>query len=145
MNAIARLFAAVALVASLVGCATVPMAPVEADAAAKQFTTLADKANIYIYRNETFGAAVKMPVLINGMSVGDTGSMTYIFRQVPAGKHVITSKAENDSTITLEVVGGRNYFVWQEVKMGLWAARSQLQQVDEAKGRAAVSECKLVQ
>jgi hypothetical protein len=140
-----RLWLALFLAAALTGCASVPMAPIESDSQAKQFATSTDKANIYVYRNENFGGAIKMPVLMNNMSVGDTGPMTYVYRQVAPGKVVITSKTENDATITLDVVAGRNYFVWQEVKMGLWAARSQLQQVDEAKGRAAVSECKLVQ
>jgi hypothetical protein len=145
MKSTIRLGWALILAGALAGCASVPMAPVEADARAKTFATTSETANVYIYRNETFGGAIKMPVLINGTLAGDTGPMTYIYRQLPPGKHSITSKTENDSTITLEVVGGRNYFVWQEVKMGLWAPRSLLQQVDEPKGRAAVGECKLVQ
>lgn len=40
---------------------------------------------------------------------------------------------------------GKNYFVWQEVKMGLWMARSALQTVDEATGRKGVAECKRIQ
>ncbi len=140
-----RLGWALAFAIALTGCASVPMAPPEADTQAKQFITAADKANVYIYRNENFGGAIKMPVLIDGMLAGDTGPKTFIFKQLPPGKHTIISKTENDSTLTLEVIGGRNYFVWQEVKMGVWAARSQLQQVDEATGRAAVGECKLVQ
>ena len=44
------------------GCASVPMANQGADAQAKSFTTSADKATVYIYRNENFGAAIKMPV-----------------------------------------------------------------------------------
>jgi hypothetical protein len=41
--------------------------------------------------------------------------------------------------------GRKNYFVWQEVKMGMFAPRSLLQLVDEGKGRAGVSECKLIE
>lgn len=39
---------------------------------------------------------------------------------------------------------GRNYFVWQELKMGLWMARGKLQEVNEATGRAGVLESKLL-
>lgn len=129
----------------LSGCASVQMASPEADAKAKSFKTEPDKANLYIYRNETFGAAVKIPVLVDGTSVGDTASKTYIFRQVAPGKHVITSKSENDATLSIDAEAGKNYFVWQEIKMGLWGPRSQLQLMDTTQGSAGVEECKLVQ
>jgi hypothetical protein len=127
------------------GCASVPMAAPDADAAAKAFKTDASMANVYIYRNENMGAAVKMPVLLDNMSVGDTVANSYIMRPVTPGKHVVTSKTENDSTLSLDAKAGTNYFIWQEVKMGAFAARSELHLVDEAKGKAGVLECKLVQ
>jgi hypothetical protein len=135
----------VAAVLLISGCASVPMASPEADASAKTYQADPSKASIYIYRNEVFGAAVKMPVLLNNVLVGDTTSKTYIFRQVDPGTHVITSKTEKDVTLSLDVQAGNNYFVWQEVKMGAFAARSQLHLVDEATGKAGVAECKLVQ
>ena len=54
------------------------------------------------------------------------------------------SKAENDSVLDLTAVAGKIYYVWQEVKMGLFLARSQLQPVDEKTGQAGVLESKLV-
>lgn len=133
------------LVAFLTGCASVPMASVERDTAAKTFAVKPDKANIYVYRNETIGSAVKMPLALNGKLVGDTGPMTYLVLEVSPGAHTLLSKTENDSSLTIDAAAGRNYFVWQEVKMGMFAARSALQQVDEAKGKAAVAECKLIE
>ena len=128
------------------GCASVPMATPQADASAKEFTVPANgMSNLYIYRNETMGAAIKMPLLVDGMSVGDTGAHTFVLKQVAPGKHTVVSKTENDATIDLDVSAGQNYFVWQEVKMGAFAARSALHQVDEVKGQQAVKTCKLVQ
>lgn len=127
------------------GCASVPMASVEHDTAAKSFATKPGRANIYVYRNETMGAAIKMPVALNGKLVGDTASKTYLLFDVAPGSHTVTSKTENDSSVTVNAVAGRNYFLWQEVKMGLMAARSNLQQVDEATGKAGVQECKLIE
>lgn len=134
---------AVALLAS--GCASVPMASKEQDTAAKQFAVKADKANLYIYRNESMGAAIKMPVLLNGRSIGDTAAKTYILKEVDAGKHTLVSKTENDSTLDVITEPGKNYFIWQEVKMGAFSARSKLQLVDEAAGKEGVTESKLVQ
>lgn len=129
----------------LVGCASVPMANIERDNAAKTFAPQADKANIYVYRNETFGAAIKMPVVLDGRLVGDTASKTYFLFVVPPGEHKLITKAENDSILPLMVEAGRNYFVWQEIKTGLWAARAKLQLVDESTGRKGVEECKLIE
>lgn len=115
------------------------------DAAAKTISVKPDKANIYVYRNETMGAAVKMPVALNGKLIGDTASKTYIKLEVPSGEHTLVSKTENDAVLPVKTVAGKNYFVWQEVKMGMFAARSALHLVDEATGQAGVQECKLIQ
>jgi hypothetical protein len=132
---------AVVLLAS--GCASVQMASPEMDSAAKSYAVKPGSANIYVYRNEQMGAAIKMPVLLDGRAVGDTAAKTYLLLQVSPGSHTLVSKTENDAALTLDVVAGRNYFVWQEVKMGLMSARSLLQVVDEATGKAGVAECKL--
>jgi Protein of unknown function (DUF2846) len=144
---LSRLVAVTALAAVVLasGCASVDMASTEADTAAKTYALKPGTANIYVYRNEQMGAAIKMPVALNGKLVGDTGAKTYLLLQVPAGSHTIISKTENDSTLKLDVQAGRNYFVWQEVKMGMMQARSLLQVVDEATGKAGVAECKLAQ
>jgi hypothetical protein len=135
----------VLLISMLVGCASVPMANLEKDAAAKTFAVQPDKSNIYVYRNENFGAAIKMPVAIDGRLVGDTAAKTYLKVEVAPGNHTVTSKTENDASVTLQTAAGKNYFVWQEVKMGMWSARSQLHQVDDATGKAGIDECKLVE
>jgi len=127
------------------GCATVPMAPPEADARAKTFAVEPGKANIYVYRNEFIGAGIPMTVALNGKVMGQTGPKTYFFWQVDPGRYEIQSIAENTSTVALDAQAGRSYFVWQEVKAGLWMARSALQVVDEATGRKGVQECKLIQ
>lgn len=142
-----KLMAAVALTAVLLmtGCASVPMAGKNADAKAKQFgPSQGGTANLYIYRNEIIGSAIKMPVLIDGVEAGDTVAKAYIFKTLPPGSHTIISKAENDSSLTVDMQAGQNYFVWQEVKMGVLYARSKLHLVTEATGEDGVRECGLV-
>jgi len=121
------------------------MASPDRDAAAKTFTVKPDKANIYVYRNETMGAAVKMPIALDGKLVGDTAANTFLILEVPPGNHTILSKTENDSTLTVSATAGSNYYIWQEVKMGMFAARSALHLVDEATGKAGIAECKLIE
>lgn len=139
-----RLFVLV-LLAVLSGCAAVPMAPVERDAEAKKFLPKPDLARIYLYRNETFGAAIPMTVSLNSRTVGQSGPQTYFMWDVPPGKHTIASHAENVSSLTIDAQAGKAYYIWQEVKMGLWMARSLLQQVDDETGRKGVLECNMAQ
>ena len=137
----ACLLLAVAALAS--GCASLPMADPAQDTAAKAFAIAPGKSKIYVYRNETFGAAVTMDVFIDGRAIGQTGSKTYLLAEVAPGAHKVMGKAENEDTIDLNTVAGRVYYIWQEVKMGGLHARNKLQQVDEGVGRAGVLESRL--
>lgn len=142
-----RLFTTIIILSTgmLTGCASVKMASTSEDAKAKNFATHPDKANLYIYRNEFMGAAIRMAVELDGKEIGKTGSKTYFAIGVAPGKHTIVSKAENDAQLDIMTEAGKNYFVWQEVKMGLLFARSKLQLVDEAQGQAGVRESTLLE
>lgn len=143
MRNFAAAFSAV-LVLLLSGCASVPMAPLDQDAKAKDFSPIPNKASLYIYRNESFGAAIPMTVSVNGKALGQTAAQTYFRLNLTPGKYTVESHAENVSSLALATEAGKNYFVWQEVKMGMWMARSLLQQTDETTGRAGVLESKLI-
>lgn len=132
------------LMATLTGCASVPMASIDQDSTAKSFTTAPNKASLYIYRNENFGAAIPVTVSVNGKTLGQTAAMTYFHLNLVPGKYTVSSHAEDVSELELNVSPGKNYFIWQEIKMGMWSARSKLQEVDEQRGRAGVIESKLV-
>jgi sensor c-di-GMP phosphodiesterase-like protein len=129
---------------TLAGCASVPMADTSLDAAAKTFATTPDKANIYVYRHESLGAAIKMKVQLDGQYVGSTAAKTYMLLTVQPGHHTIASSAENSSAVELQTQAGQNYFVWQEVKMGAFSAGSKLQSVDEARAKTDMKSCKLI-
>lgn len=124
------------------GCASVPMASMDEDAKAKSFVVQKDKSNIYVYRNESLGSAIPMTVALNGKVAGQSAAQTYFLFEVDPGAHEVSSISENTSTVKLIAVAGKSYYVWQEVKMGMWMARSQLQEVDEQTGRKGVAECK---
>jgi hypothetical protein len=134
---------AAAAAALLAGCATVPKAAPDADLAAKQFPApTPGHAAVYVYRNELLGSAVRMTVLLNGQHVGDTASRSFLWFWVAPGKHQLLSMP-GSATLELDAKPGASYFVWQEVKMGAWSPGSRLHLVDEATGKAGVSECSL--
>jgi hypothetical protein len=146
MKSVNRWFLVVALLLAslLAGCASVPMTSAEDDARAKSFVVQKDKASIYVYRNESLGGAIPMTVSLNGKVAGQSGMQTFFLFEVEPGAHEVGSIAENTTSLKLQTEAGKAYYVWQEVKMGMWMARSQLQQVDEPAGRKAVLECKRV-
>ena len=129
----------------LSGCASVPMASEEKDAAAKTFRVPPGKSNIYVYRNESIGGAVKMEVDVDGKQVGTTAAKTYLVVTVNPGKHTLISHAEGNNNLVVDTQPGKNHFVWQEVKMGVLYAGSKLQLVDEQTGKSGVGECKLIE
>ncbi|HZR71209.1 MAG TPA: DUF2846 domain-containing protein [Burkholderiales bacterium] len=139
------LIAVFASYALLSACATVPMASDGSDSTAKSFATTPGKANIYVYRNESLGMAIKHPITLDGRMVGDTAAKTYFLLPVNPGKHTIVSLTDSDNPLAIDAQSGRNYFVWLQMKMGMFAPRSNLQLVDEAEGRKGVMECKLIQ
>jgi hypothetical protein len=130
---------------TLVGCASVPMANIEQDSQAKDFIPVANMSTIYVYRNENFGAAIKMPLLIDDKFIGDTAANTYLRKVIEPGRHTLVSKTENDAELQIDAEPGRIYYVWQEVKMGMFTAGSKLHLVDEAVGKKGVLECKLIE
>ena len=142
-NLIVSILIAAAALAS--GCATAPMAPAERDQQAKAFQATPGAVNLYVYRNESFGAAISMDVIVDGHLVGTSVAKSYFLVQLKPGKHTVLSNAENVATLDFTGEPGHNYFVWQEVKMGLMRARNELHLVDDATGRAGVGECKLLE
>ena len=143
MKYLAAIISAI-LVLTLSGCASVPMAPLDQDTKAKDFSPIPNKASLYIYRDESFGAAIPMTVSVNGKALGQTAAHTYFRLNLTPGKYSVESHAENVSNLSLTTEAGKNYFVWQEVKMGMWMARSLLQQTDETAGRTGVMASKLI-
>jgi hypothetical protein len=125
------------------GCASVPKATLEADRFAKEFRTTPGRTNLYVFRDETFGAAVKMTVALDGRILGDTAAKTFLLASVDPGSHALVSKTENDARLDFVAEPGKNVYVWQEVKMGVMMARSKLQLVDEESARARINECSL--
>jgi hypothetical protein len=131
-------------VLAISGCASVPLADKNADHEAKLFATKPGLANIYIYRIDSIGSAVAMPVLLDGVIVGKTAKKTFLVEQVHPGRHTIISRAEVDAKLDVSVVAGQNYFVWQEIELGALKAASELHLVDEATGKKDVKKCALI-
>ena len=142
-----KIFIVILTVFVLGGCASVPMGNTKQDIALKNFNVPSDKdkAGIYVYRNETFGAAIKMHVRLDGEILGATAANTYLYKEVEPGQHTISSLAENTDTLKVSARKGTLSYIWQEVKIGMWSARSKLHLVSEEEGRKGVLESNLAE
>lgn len=140
-----QLIAVLLLAGCMAGCGSIPLGSFEDDMRVKRLIVKPDKAQIFVYRNESLGFAAPMTVALNGVPSGRTVGQTYVMWEVEPGAHEITSHAEDVSAISINAEGGKTYFIWQEVKVGFWKARSQLHAVDETTGRKSVAQCRLGQ
>lgn len=136
--------AAISSIVLMVGCASVNKAPEAANAQAKLFQPNPATSQVYVYRNETLGSALSMPVTVNGKLAGNTGPHSYFKFDLPAGSHTLTSQG-TESKLTLTTELGKLYYVWQEVKMGAFSGGSKLQLVPDDVGRKGVAESTLIQ
>ncbi len=129
----------------LAGCATVPMAPVEDDTARKTFSPPPQGASgLYVYRNSTFGGALVKSIYIDGELIGKSAPMTYFYQEVTPGEHVLSTQSEfSNNDLALDMEAGRNYFVRQYIKMGVFVGGANLELVSEEEGMEGVLECKL--
>lgn len=134
---------AVFTLALTTGCASVQKASPDEDVAAKTFKANPEYSQVYVYRNETLGAALSMPVTVNGKLAGNTGPKSYFKFNLPAGKHTLTSQ-DKKSVLDVTTENGKIYYVWQEVKMGVMSGGSELQLVDADKGQKGVKQCTLI-
>lgn len=129
------------------GCATVPLAPKSEDQMRKQFAPPeSGMSGIYIYRDQVLGAALKKTVAVNGKMLGETASKTYLYTTVQPGENEFATESEfGDNVLRLNTSPGRNYFLRQVIKMGVFSGGSVLQPVSESVGKHGVRQCSLAE
>jgi len=140
-----KLFGAAVGFAVLTGCASVPTGSPEADAALKTFAAPpADQAGLYIYRDSFAGQSLKKTVTIDGKAIGETANRVYFYRLITPGPHKIGTESEfSDNVIDLVATAGKNYYVRQSIKMGVFVGGAKLEVVPEQVGQAHLQKCTL--
>ena len=132
------------VLAGLAGCASVPME----DATNSEMTpkigqpSSADKAGLYIYRAGGKGGALKKDLWIDGECVGRSAPNVFFYTEVEADQeHTVSTASEfSPNHLTLQVEGGRNYFVQQYIKVGVLSGGADLKVVDEATAMKAIEK-----
>lgn len=128
------------------GCASVNMAPKDASTQAKAFATpTANNAGLYIYRTGAFGGALKKDLFIDGKCIGETAPDVFFYTEVEGGKtHKIDTESEfSANTLNVAFDAGKNYFIRQYIKMGVFVHGAGLEQVTDVQGKAEIAKLEL--
>lgn len=81
------------------------------DAVLKKFMPASNQAGVYVYRNENFGAAVKIDVKVDGALLGQTVAKTFLYKEVLPGNHRIASISEDTDTVEINAEAGKLYYI----------------------------------
>lgn len=91
------------------------------------------------------GSALKKTVKVDGEIVGETAPMTYLYINIEPGDHVLSTESEfSDNELSITAEAGRNYFVHQHMKLGVFVGGASFELVSEEEGREGVLECELI-
>lgn len=140
-----RLVCAVFVLALFTGCASVKMESKEASDKAKQFAQpQPGKSGLYTYRDSLVGKALKKDIWVDGKCIGESAPDVFFYTEVPGGKHVISTESEfSPNDLSLLVEAGRNYFIRQYIKLGVFVGGAGLELMPEAEGKAAVAKLEM--
>lgn len=134
-------FAILAVASLLAGCVAVPTKNVQDSTQAKTFDPpAAGEARLYIYRNSSYGAALKKDVWVNGQCVGETVPKMFFVQEVEGdAEHTLSTESEfSPNHLSLRTEGGKIYFIRQYIKPGLLVGGANLEVVEEEQGKADV-------
>lgn len=120
-----------------VGCASVPIESEEKSSDVKKFRPPTEGyAGLYIYRKGDSGRALKKDIWVNGDCIGESAPDVFFYEEVKGDeKHRISTESEfSRNDLIVKTKSGRNYFVRQYVKPGIFVGGAALRIISEGKG-----------
>jgi len=130
---------------NLSGCASVPMGSKEEDSARKEFSPPSQgMAGLYIYRHSIFGSSLKKAIYVDDIFIGESASRTYFYVEVQPGKHKLSTQSEfSNNDLIIDTESGRNYFIQQYIKVGVFVGGANFELALEEAGKRGVRKSKL--
>lgn len=142
-----KVLIATAVAASfLSGCASVPMESNEQTDMAKKFIPPSNgNAGFYIYRSGGVGGALKKDVWVDEKCIGETAPNVFFFEEVSGGEeHKVSTESEfSPNDLVVKTEGGKNYFIQQYIKFGVFVGGAGVELVEDEKGKKAVQKLKM--
>ncbi|HOZ62944.1 MAG TPA: DUF2846 domain-containing protein [Burkholderiaceae bacterium] len=128
------------------GCASVDMASKAESAKAKEFNPPSQgNAGVYVYRDSFVGKALKKDVWIDGKCIGESAPDVFFYTEVAGGNnHKMDTESEfSPNTLELMFETGKNYFIRQFIKIGVFVGGAGLEQIPEEQGKIAVAKLEM--
>jgi len=128
------------------GCASVNMASKEESAKAKEFNVPSQgNSGVYIYRNSFVGKAIKKDIWIDDICVGESAPDVFFYTEVEGNKtHKIDTESEfSPNTLEMMFVAGKNYFIRQFIKLGVFVGGAGLEEIPEEQGKADIAKLEM--
>lgn len=128
------------------GCASVDMATKEESTKAKEFNAPSQgNAGVYVYRNSFVGKALKKDVWIDGKCIGESAPDVFFYTEVEGNKtHKVDTESEfSPNTLEMMFVAGKNYFIRQFIKMGVFVGGAGLEEIPEEQGKADIAKLEM--
>ncbi|QBH96343.1 DUF2846 domain-containing protein [Limnobaculum zhutongyuii] len=128
----------------LSGCnSTVPLANDQESAITKSFPVPQENQSaLYIYRDSFTGKALKKDIYVDDKCVGETADKTFFYTLVAGNQtHKISTESEfspNDLSIFTEP--GKNYFIRQHIRMGVFVGGAKLSVSSEEEGKRVITK-----
>ncbi|MCP4284222.1 MAG: DUF2846 domain-containing protein [Gammaproteobacteria bacterium] len=120
----------------------------EENTRAKTFLVDAGRSNIYLFKSK-LGEGESGRISINGKTIGKLETQTFFMRSVEPGSYKISSVGEETSKLAIEVMAGKNYFIWHDVVTGsTFGGRTKvsykLKQISEDDGKKNIKESRML-
>ena len=128
------------------GCATVPMQGKEESLKAKEFSQPEEGySGLYLFRAGGMGTALKKDIWVNGKCIGETAPHMFFYEKVKSGQeYKISTESEfSPNDLLIKPESGKNYYIEQYMKMGLFVGGAGLELVSEEEGKRKISELEL--
>lgn len=134
-----------ALTVLISGCTTVPLASKEESNKAKAFNAPSEgNAALYIYRPSSFGGALKKDITLDGKCIGASAPYVFFYEEVKSGEHTLSTESEfSPNDLILKTEPGKNYFVEQFIKPGVFVGGAGLELRNEDEAKAEIKELDL--
>ncbi len=137
------LLASVLSIALFSGCSTVPLEPKEVADQAKSFSAPSEgNAGLYVYRDSFVGQVLKKDIFIDDKCLGETANGVFFYQSIEGDKeHKLSTESEfSANDISLKPNSGKNYYVRQYIKMGVFVGGAGLEVIDEKEAQQAISK-----
>jgi hypothetical protein len=129
----------------LAACALGHRSTPQADADARLYRAVPDKAVVYLIRDWGYLFAAEVKVTVDGKEIGETYPGSYFRWELPPGRHVIASLTDPPATLSITTAPGGIYYVWQDIHVGFLRPHTALRLVDQTTTRAVLDTAYLLQ